>query len=734
MRPAPKRKSPPKRKSRATRPSLITTLAEISIALSASRDPDRVLAVVAESAARLSGCQRSAICLLRHDSHQRLEVAYTTGVSDAFITTLQQWLTETPGRLEAVTAHEPRLVPNLAKSDLTTLEIKHYHAEGIYALASLPLLTQGDGVGQLILYFNATRRFLKSEVELLRSFGSQAGLAIANARVYAEIEEALIRYSQQLQAIKAINRELNSTLDLQRLLEVVVERAQSYTNAQAACLHLREPDRNRLALAVARGITPEVLGLPDARSLIHLLAVRAQRTGRPEVVPDLQQDSIYLESPNHNRSHLSVPVRHEAMTLGVITLQDPRPGLFTEDQVSFVTQLAAQAAIAITNARLFSEVSENHDRMQAVLDSTREGVLVIDSLGRIALVNSRIEEMWKMRRQELVGQNLADLIQRPSLGIPAKLGFSTGELLELLINLSQNLDIQPSKLTYQLDSHLPYYLERSGTAVIDENNRVTGWVLVLRDVSEEKQTEIAREELTSLIVHDLRTPMTSVLGSLKLIEDLYVPSDENGILKETVDISLRASKKMVVLVDSLLDIFKTETSKMEIRPQAQPLPTLVTNIITEFATLAAMSEVRLINQVPDNLPFVLVEGEKIERVLTNLVDNALKFTPAQGDVTVKATPIADRVGLPGIPGHEPCVLVEISDSGPGIPPEYQDRIFDRYVQVRGREGRRRGTGLGLAFCKLAIEAHGGQIWVETRPEGGSVFRFTLPLATADQNL
>lgn len=703
-------------------------MAEVSIALSASRDPERVLEVVADSAVRLFDCQHSVIALLRNDSHQRLEIAHTTGVSDSFVANLKQWLTQSPGRLDAVTNNQPRLCPNLAKDKLSTAEVKAYQAEGIRAWVDLPLMTQGDEIGQLTLYFDKRQTFAKSEVELLRSFASQASLAIANARLYAGIEEALIRYSQQLQALKAINRELNSTLDLPRLLEVVVERAQSYTGAQAACLHLREPDRNRLALTVARGITPEVLGLPDARSLIHLLAVRTQRTGQPEIVPDLTQDSIYLESPNHNRSHLSVPVRHETITLGVITLQDPRPGLFTEDHISFVAQLAAQAAIAITNAQLFSEVSANHDRMQAVLDSTREGVLVIDSLGRIALVNSQIEGMWKMRRQELLGQNLAELIKRPSLGIPAKLGFGAGELLELLINLSQNLDIKPSKLIYQLEGPVPQFLERSGTPVIDENQRVTGWVIVLRDVTEEKQTEIGREELTSLIVHDLRTPMTSVLGGLKLIEDVYVPKDDLGILKETVDISLRASKKMVVLVDSLLDIFKTETGKMEIKPEATDLKLLTANIVAEFATLANMSEVHLANMVPDEFPLLLIDGEKIGRVMTNLLDNALKFTPTGGEVLVKATCINASAGLPIVAGYEQCALIEILDTGPGIPAEYQGRVFDRYVQVSGREGRRRGTGLGLAFCKMAVEAHGGQIWVETRPEGGSLFRFVLPLA------
>jgi signal transduction histidine kinase len=223
-----------------------------------------------------------------------------------------------------------------------------------------------------------------------------------------------------------------------------------------------------------------------------------------------------------------------------------------------------------------------------------------------------------------------------------------------------------------------------------------------------------------MVVHDLRSPMTTVLGSLKLIEDVYAGKDDTGFLTEALAISLRSSKRMVALVDSLLDIFKTEGGQIETVVRQQSLSDLAINIVEEFMTFATLTEIRLVNEVPYDLPPVVMDGEKIERVITNLIDNALKFTPANGTVTLKAGVADDAVT-----GH--CLLVEVIDTGPGIPPEYQARVFDRYVRVTGREGRRRGTGLGLAFCRLAVEAHKGRIWVESPPEGGSAFRFTLPL-------
>ncbi|MEK6573539.1 MAG: ATP-binding protein, partial [Chloroflexota bacterium] len=386
---------------------------------------------------------------------------------------------------------------------------------------------------------------------------------------------------------------------------------------------------------------------------------------------------------------------------------------------------ATQAAIAIENARLFQTVTESRDRLQAVLNSTREGVLVVDSAGRIALANPRIEELWQIKRAELIDHNLADLVRRPALGIPEKLGFTTGELLELLINLSQGLAATTPKHIYRLEGPAPHFFERSGTPVHDEHLRVIGWVIVLRDVTEEKQVEEVREELTGMIVHDLRSPMTSVLGSLRLIEDIFVPRDDTGMLKEAVDVSSRASRKMLMLVDSLLDISKEEAGAMTLEQKPLNIRSIADSIVNDMGPMASLQSIQLIDEMPADLPLLMIDRDKVERVFTNLIDNALKFTPEDGQIILRAS-LSNHVP-DGVDAEDRYMLCEVLDSGPGIPEEYRERIFDRFAQVRGREGRRRGSGLGLAFCRMVVEAHGGKIWAQDRPEGGSVFKFTLPV-------
>lgn len=722
--------SPPRRpKALPPRKFDLAALAEITALLSASRDPDRVLELVSSSAARLFGCQKTAIFILRDEQHQRLDLIRAEGLSQAFVTWLREALQQKAGRVTAIRNDEPVLVASLKASGLAPVEISLASTEGIGASAELPLLNQGSVIGTLMLYFDRPRRFFRTDVELLKTFASQAALVIANSRLYAGIENALIRHSQQLQALKAVNRELNATLDLRRLFEVVLDRAMDYTTADSGCLHVFDGDRNRLVQAVARGYPAEVGKLSEPHFLVYRIASRVQQNGRVSLLEDVRDDPSYVDSPDRSRSLLSVPVKYESRTLGVITLEDDQPALFTDDHLGFVSQLAAQSAIAIVNARLYQSVTESHDRLQAVLNSTREGVLVIDSAGRVALANARLAEFWGMSPPDLIGQNLADLVRRPSLGLSAKLGFTTGELLELLINLSQNLDVTASKHTYHVDQPLSRFIERSGTPVVDEHQRVIGWVLVLRDVSEEKQAEETREALTGMIVHDLRAPLTTVLNGLKLIEEMFQHLDATGILQTTVEVSLRASKKMITLIDSLLDLFKTDAGKLDLDRQPRALQALAARVVEDLLPFVHQQDVSLINAVPADLPPVLIDDEKIERVLTNLLDNAVKFAPANSEVMLRAT-LVDSAAQPPEAGR--CVLCEVLDSGPGIPEEYRDRIFDRYMQISGRAGRRRGTGLGLAFCKMTVEGHGGRIWVQNRSGGGSVFKFTLPLAGQEE--
>ncbi len=254
--------------------------------------------------------------------------------------------------------------------------------------------------------------------------------------------------------------------------------------------------------------------------------------------------------------------------------------------------------------------------------------------------------------------------------------------------------------------------------VLDASGGLVGWMITVRDVTEERELQHIRDDLTSMIIHDLRSPLTAILSGLYLLREVMPIADQSGIAGEALTAAEQSCRKLLDLVNSLLDISKMEAGRMELVRRPTDLAKLVAATLDRLAPLAKDGNIALTSHVVGNGQ-VLADDDKISRVLTNLVDNALKFTPSDGQVTVRVEPMPDQAGF---------IRCAVRDTGPGIPPEHLERIFDRFVQAPSGRGARRGTGLGLTFCKLVIEAHGGRVGVESQESDGSTFYFTLPVS------
>jgi len=229
-----------------------------------------------------------------------------------------------------------------------------------------------------------------------------------------------------------------------------------------------------------------------------------------------------------------------------------------------------------------------------------------------------------------------------------------------------------------------------------------------------------REELADMIVHDLRNPLTVIANGLQLLAEVAIPEPEREYATVVMDTMERAMQRMGRLVDTLLDIARLEEGSLELRPQPLDVGSLIKGAIAEEYRLAEAKGVTLEARPSSGLPDVLADGDILQRVLINLLDNALKFTPSAGRVWVEAHPEAK------------VVRVDVVDTGPGIPVGERERIFEKFTQVQRQAEARRGSGLGLTFCRMAVEAHGGRIWVEDGPGGkGSRFAFTVPRAASE---
>ena len=231
-----------------------------------------------------------------------------------------------------------------------------------------------------------------------------------------------------------------------------------------------------------------------------------------------------------------------------------------------------------------------------------------------------------------------------------------------------------------------------------------------------KKLETMKDDLTKMVVHDLKSPLSGIMGGLDYLDSGLMgdlPDDQAGIVR----LAKKSSENMLVLIQNILDIAKMEAGKLELKKEKVNIAELLTNKQKEFGAQAINEEKELSLAVANELPEVEIEKNIIERVINNLIGNAIKHTSSQGKIRLSA-------------GKEKDFLkISVSDNGPGIPDGFKEKIFEKFVQIeRDKSGLRAGAGLGLTFCKMAVEAHGGSIWVESELDNGSSFIFTLPIS------
>lgn len=341
------------------------------------------------------------------------------------------------------------------------------------------------------------------------------------------------------------------------------------------------------------------------------------------------------------------------------------------------------------------QLSDERNTLSAVLATMADGVIVTEPGGRVLLLNPAARELLNLHRDDPEGSRLIELV-------------SDHEIHRLVSQCQAEQTRQQGEVAMlQPRRHL------SAIATPLAESSAPGVLLTLHDLTRIRQVETSQKEFVSNVSHELRNPMASIKAIVETLEsgalsEPEVAADFLGRMRRDVD-------RINNLVNDLLELSRMESGQFVIAPEPGPLLPLALAVKGQFQETAAAKAVDLTVAVPEDLPLLMADGDKLSQVLVNLVENALKFTPPQGQVLIQARALPD------------WVEVQVKDSGVGVAPQHLPHLFERFYKV-DRSRRDGGTGLGLAIVKQSVEAHGGRITVSSREGEGCTFTFTIPRA------
>jgi NtrC-family two-component system sensor histidine kinase KinB len=342
-------------------------------------------------------------------------------------------------------------------------------------------------------------------------------------------------------------------------------------------------------------------------------------------------------------------------------------------------------------------------KSESIIQNIDDGIILIDAEGKVTDVNPMAATIFQLEAKNVVNRHFLEVIKSELLFSYIKESLESGK--------PARIEEKQRFLAVEREGGKNHY-QFSVTPIYRSPEALLGVALLLRDVTRLAELDRLKGEFMMTASHELRTPLTSIGMSIDLLKESASGklTDKEQRLLSAADEDLR---RLRGLVNNLLDLSKIEAGKMEMDFARHPVRSLLEKVVEAFKVQAEQKGISLSFHVPEGVPSVRADADKISWVLTNLISNALHFTPQGGKIQLTTEAFG------------PFVQISVQDNGLGIPFEYQSKIFDKFVQVKNTQVLG-GSGLGLAICREIVRAHGGSIWVDSVPGGGSTFIFTIP--------
>jgi PAS domain S-box-containing protein len=596
----------------------------------------------------------------------------------------------------------PDLINDTLVDKRWRLQAQHPSLDESWSVICAPFIVRSRAVGTITIQKPGRHQFDQRDLNLLTAIASQAASSIDNALLYAE-QKRQLHVSALLHDASRI---INSTLDINEIMQALLTQVNEVLNAEATSIALVDKRTRELVYQTAAGIGGDKivgLRLPANQGVSGWVMEHAQPALVPDTAADLRFTTKGDEITGHpTRTIICAPIQHKDEVLGTIQAINPIQGNFNQRDLELLVNLANIASSAIVNAQQFSRAQAAERRYLNLFQDSINPILLTNTKHTIVEANWRAARFFGYEREELIGLAIEDLF-------PAK-----AELPGIARIKSGKIRSFRSEAFPKEGQPIPVEVYVKQTSLEAESELIQ-WQY--HDLTHQVELEEMRRDLMAMLFHDLQSPLSNVMTSLEMMR-FEIPEGDESALGMMLEIAFRSSNHLQALISSLLDIDRLEAG----HPVGEQTAVSIHQLIDEAADMEQPDYERrgteLIRQLDDNLPHIFVEQDMIRRVLVNLLDNALRHSDGADEVTVRATCLFD----------EKQVLISVIDNGPGVPSRFREVIFEKFQRVQRSGKKSKGLGIGLAFCRLAVEAHGGSIWVDDASEGGARFNLTLPMA------
>lgn len=497
-----------------------------------------------------------------------------------------------------------------------------------------------------------------------------------------------------------IAQTITEELDLDRVLKRILQLTADILAGQAGLISLRA-EEGGWRLAASHGISPSLLRLLDP-----VLSA----------IPD-HEDPARFELPEINRilqriaevgllSGVGLPLIAHNQVIGVIFVFRNYAGRFSRNDLSLLQSFADQAAIAVRNAQLYTQLSQENQRMDALLDSVADGILIIALDRKVARCNPAFARMWGQPTKEIVGLSHEAVIRWAKVehGITLEQAEAGGWPLTPNTTLYVEGD-----LTRPDGSTLPVGVTYA--PLLSTEGNLLNVIASVRDISHFREAEELKSTFISVISHELKTPVSLIKGYVGTLRrddaswNREIVEDSLAVIEEETD-------RLAELIENLLDASRLEAGVLAINATDLWLPALAKRLAERFRTQTDKHTIRV--EFAEDFPVILADEDRISQVLANLISNAIKYSINGGEIRITGDVRSDQV------------IVCVQDEGIGIATADIPHIFDRFYRAEDAQRKTKGVGLGLYLSRAVIEAHNGSIWVDPCGERGACICFSLP--------